>query len=304
MNTASPARSQPFNHSPFWPCLEALPGGIALPCVWRARLGEMFERVQALFLQVSPNPAQLLPCPRGCGLAHDIVRRPDGLLVATCRGDPNRPQEIPLTAADVTPLEVSWSRLGRVLCHTLGLQSRLRTLAAPNTVQFGAWSAEAVPAILTIQFCPLGFRRVVSELVAELQKPFLLFAPTSHHFDAPCQKYLTSVRAGFFPLDATVWLDEEGGLRSARPPGEIFAPFTPQPKEADQEVASKAMAIVRTLDVGAPPTPVTVFHWYCGEGLSIPQVARKLGVSTATIWRRLHIIRAKTGIDPKDFRRS
>jgi len=133
-----------------WSCLEALPGLIALPRVWHARLGEMFERVKALILHDNPTLAQLFPCPRGCGLAHDIVCRPDGSLVATCYGDPNRPREIPLTVADITPLEVSWSRLGRALCQALGLDSRFRTLQPPNTIQFGAWSADAVPAVLTI----------------------------------------------------------------------------------------------------------------------------------------------------------
>ena len=107
-----------------WSCLEALPGLIALPRVWRARLGEMFEQVKALILHENPTLAQLLPCPRGCGLAHDIVCRPDGSLVATCCGDPNRPQEIPLTSAEIMPLEVSWSKLRHVLCEALGLHDK------------------------------------------------------------------------------------------------------------------------------------------------------------------------------------
>jgi hypothetical protein len=50
----------------------------------------MFEPVQALILQANATPAQLLPCPRGCGLAHDIVCRTDGSLVATCCSDIRR----------------------------------------------------------------------------------------------------------------------------------------------------------------------------------------------------------------------
>src|ERR1035438_4195785 len=70
-------------------------------------------------------------------------------LAATCCGDPERPFEIPLIPDDITPWEVSWSKLARALCQALGLESRFRTLPPPNTVQFGAWSADAVPAILT-----------------------------------------------------------------------------------------------------------------------------------------------------------
>src|ERR1035438_1180097 len=77
--------SRTANNSP-WSCLETLPGLIALPCVWRARLGEKFEHMKALILQANANPAQLLPCPRGCGLAHDIVSGPGGSLA----GPPDR----------------------------------------------------------------------------------------------------------------------------------------------------------------------------------------------------------------------
>jgi hypothetical protein len=302
MHPLSTINSQPATNSP-WSCLETLPGLIALPCVWRARLGERFERLKALILQDNPNPAELLPCPRGCGLAHDIVCRPDGSLAATCDDDPHQPQDIPLTPADITPLEVSWSKLGRALCLVLGLDSRFRKLPPPNTIQFGAWSVEAAPALLTIQVCSAAFRRVVPELAAGLRRPFMLFAPTSNHLDAPCLELLSGIGAAFFPLDSTVGLGNDGRLRPTRPPGELFAQFTPQPGALDQDVASRAMAIVNKLDVGAPPSPVTVFRLYCSEGLSIPQVARKLHVSNATICRRLQLIRARTGTDPKNLRR-
>jgi hypothetical protein len=302
MHSPTTINSQPAINSP-WSCLETLPGLIALPRVWRARLGEMFERMKGLILQDSPNPAQLLPCPRGCGLAHEIVCRPDGSLVATCHGDPERPHEIPLTPADITPLEVSWPKLGRALCQALGLHSRFRTLLPPNTVQFGAWSADAVPAVLTIQSCPCAFRRVVPELVAGLRRPFMLFAPTSNHLDAPCLEFLSGVRAAFFPLDSTVRLDGNGRLFPVKAPGELFAQFTPHPREVSGDVASAAMAIADTLDVGVPPTPLRVFRLYCGKALGIPEVARELGVSNATVFRRLEIIRANTGKDPKDLRR-
>ncbi|MCX6926706.1 MAG: hypothetical protein NT154_26400 [Verrucomicrobia bacterium] len=229
------------NHSP-WSSLETLPGLVALPGVWRARLGQRFDRVKALILKDHPNPAQLLPCPRGCGLAHEIVCRGDGSLVATCWGDPARPHEIPLTLAEIMPLEVSWSKLGHALERAFGLQRRFRVLQPPNTVQFGAWSADAVPAVLTIQAYPSAFRRVVSELVAELGRPFMLFAPTSNHLDLPSLGYLTGVRAGFFPLDSTVLLNGDGPLCPVKAPDELFAQFTPHSKPADGEVAFAAMA--------------------------------------------------------------
>ena len=294
--------NQPSPPSP-WSCLETLPGLIALPRVWRARLGEMFEPVKALILQESPNAAQLVPCPRGCGLDHEIVCRDDGSLFATCCGDPARPEEIPLAPAEIMPLAVSWARLAYALHRALGLRERFRVLQPPNTIQFGAWSEDAVPAVLTIQAYPSAFRRVVSELIVTLGRPFMLFAPTSMHLDADCLGYLTGAQSRLFPLDSTVLLNGEGRLYPAKSPGELFAQFTPQPKELDQDVARKVMGIVGTLDVGDPPTPLRVFRLYCIEGLNIAQVAEELAFSPATICRRLQTIRAATGADPKNLRR-
>lgn len=61
---ASAAEDQPPTE---WSCLEALPGLIALPGVWRARLGGTFERMKALILRDSPNAAQLFPVRAAAG---------------------------------------------------------------------------------------------------------------------------------------------------------------------------------------------------------------------------------------------
>ncbi|MEI6784333.1 MAG: hypothetical protein WCQ21_25860, partial [Verrucomicrobiota bacterium] len=168
---------------------------IALPGVWRQRFGEAFEPMKDLILQECPNLAQLLPCPRGCGLAHDIICRPDGSLIATCGADPNQPLDIPLNPAEITPWEVSWSKLAHALFEILELHGKPAPLPLPNTLQIGAWSAGGVPVILTVQVCGATFRRAVAELVARLQRQFILLAPTSYHCNAPCQELLAHARA-------------------------------------------------------------------------------------------------------------
>ena len=308
MHSPSTINSQPAINSP-WSCLETLPGLIALPQVWRARLGEMFERLKALILQDNPTLAQLLPCPRGCGLAHEIVCREDGSLVATCCGDPIRPQEIPLTPAEIMPLEVSWPKLGRALCQALGLHSRFRTLQPPNTVQFGAWSADAVPAVLTIQAYPCAFRCVVSELVAELGRPFMLFAPTSHHLDVPSLGYLTGVRAAFFPLDSTVLLNGDGRLCPVKVPEELFAQFTPERKEADEtaalQIARAAYAIAWRLRDNARTRTAKlfdVFQFYVVQALTVAAVAKRCDCTEETIFVRLKALRQAFGRHPRELR--
>ena len=232
-----------------------------MPGVWRQRFGAAFEPMKDLILRENPNLAQLLPCPRGCALAHDIICRPDGSLVATCGADPNQPRDILLTPAEITPWEVSWSRLGHALFEILELHGKPAPLPLPNTLQIGAWSADGVPVILTVQVCGATFRRVVAELVARLQRRFILLAPTSYHCDAPCQELLAHARAAFFPLETTVLLSENRHLRTTRPPGELFAQITPRRNEADESEAARVFRLFGELlgmgtDLVAPPARV------------------------------------------------
>ena len=280
-----------------------------MPRVWHARLGDMFERVKALILQDHPNPAQLLPCPRGCGLAHEIVCRPDGSLVATCCGDPARPEEIPLTPAEIMPLAVSWAKLACALHRVLGLRERFRVLQPPNTIQFGAWSEDAVPAVLTIQAYPSVFRRVVSELIVKLGRPFMLFAPTSTHLDADCLGYLSGAQSRFFPLDSTVLLNGEDCLYPVKAPAELFAQFTPEHKEADEtaalQIARAAYAIAWRLRDNARTRTAKlfdVFQFYVVQALTVAEVARRCDCTEETIFVRLKALRQTFGRHPRELR--
>jgi hypothetical protein len=276
-----------------WSVLETIPGLIALPGVWRQGFGAAFGPMKDLILHESPHLAQLLPCPRGCGLAHDIICRPDGSLVATCGADPAQPRDIPLTPAEITPWEVSWSKLGHALFEVLELHGKPAPLPLPNTLQIGAWSADGVPAILTVQFCGGTFRRVVAELVARLQVRFILLAPTSFHCNAPCQELLAHARAGFFPLETTVLLSENRGLRATRPPGELFAQFTPPRNETDESEAAQVFRLFRELlamgtDLAAPPA--RVFDLMVFKQMTKAETARKCKCVASLITQRVALI--------------
>src|SRR5947207_3433450 len=76
---------------------------------------------------------------------------------------------------------------------------------------------------------------VICELALRLQKPFILFAPTSDHLDAACHELLGLARAAFFALDGHVRLTFQGALYPAKAPGAMFGQFTPPPKESRAE---------------------------------------------------------------------
>ena len=308
MPPLSPLNSQPstLNPSSFavglrrtgqlsseWSVLETIPGLIALPGVWRQRFGDAFEPMKDLILRECPSLAQLLPCPRGCGLAHDIICRPDGSLVATCGADPNQPRDILLTPTEITPWEVSWSKLGHALFEILELHGKSAPLPLPNTLQIGAWSADGVPVILTVQVCGATFRRVVAELVARLQRRFILLAPTSYHCDAPCQELLAHARAAFFPLETTVLLSENRHLRTTRPPGELFAQITPPRNETDESEAARVFRLFgELLGMGTDlvASPARVFDLMVFKKMTKAETALECRCVASLITKRVALI--------------
>jgi hypothetical protein len=290
-----------------WLALEAIPSLAALPAVWKGMVGAQFQAFSSLCLQPSSLQVRTHPCPRACGCNHALIPRHDGTgAVAVCRCNPPSCPDILLTALEITPLEVSRPRLGRALCKAFGFTQKFAEMPVPTTFQFGAWSANAVPALLTIQVQNSNFRRAVAELAAQLRIPFILFAPTSDFLDAPSQAILQNLHAGFFALDNLVVLTGHGTLQPTSPPAQLFIPFNPQPKEFDLDLAQRVFALVRNLDTEKPlrpPSLLAVFRHYCIEELSSSQIARKYACSKPSILRRLALIRARTGADPQHLRR-
>ncbi len=282
-----------------WATLEAFPGLSALRGVWERELGDDFAAFSSLCLEDSGKLATSIPCPRGCGCRHTIVLRHDGAgAIAICRCEPASCPDLPVSLAEIRPLEVNRARLARELARALLCQPRILRLKLPETMQFGAWSSDQVPVILTIQSQPQVFRTVIGELATRLRRPFILFGPTAGHLNAECQELLASAQAGFFPIDSTLRLTDQGVLLPLKAPGELFAPFTPQPKEFEQDAARRMVALVSQFDAAT----LKVFRFYCLEGLSARLVAAKCRCSKTSVLRRLQIIRARTGVEPRSLR--
>jgi hypothetical protein len=288
-----------------WRALEEIPGLAALLPVWRRRVGDQFESFQTLCLQVHPKPATLYPCPYATGCAYRICHQADKSILGLCETQSAYCPEKKFTAEDVTPLQLSWSRLGRAIAKAFGLNPRTADFGIPNTIQFGTYSADCVPAILTIQTERHIMRRVVAELVARLNAPFILFAPTSDLMDARSQELLTRVKAGFFPLDSNVLLTENGTLQPIKAPGEMLARFTPEPKTPlDEDTAQRAFALVNRFDRKIRlPSLITIFRMYCMNELSAEAISKKCDCSKAAVIRRLKMIREITGSAPIELRR-
>src|SRR5437016_5714790 len=108
-----------------WHCLEAIPGLVALPDIWIAWTDEDFEPFKTLCLQASARLATYIPCPRLCGCDHFIFIHHDRTgAIAVCRCTPDTCPDVALTIAEITPFQLSWSRLGRALRKAFDLDSK------------------------------------------------------------------------------------------------------------------------------------------------------------------------------------
>jgi hypothetical protein len=301
--------------SPFWKSLEELPGLSAVPAIWRKRLGPDFDTFGSAFLVPKTNTVASFPCPHECGCWHRVPRltpthaplreTAGSVITVTCQCSPPVCPPLNLTLADITPLQVNRPKLARSICSAFGCERKDADLGLPNTAQIGSWSADSVPVILSIQFTRAAFRSDLAQLAAQLRKPFILLAPTNRYFDATCLAILETHRAGFFPLDANLTLTGHGTFQPTRTPGELFSPFTPQPKEIDIDVARAAITLIDQLESETklpPPTVMAVFRLYCRQNLSADEVARKCSCSKATVINRLALICKRIGQHPKNLR--
>lgn len=237
-----------------------------------------------------------------------LIPEPSAAVLAVCRCETWRCDDLELTPDDVTVWELSWSKLGRALCRALELDPKLADLGVPNTRQIGSWSTEAVPVFLAIHTDHREFRSGLAELVGRLRRPFILLAPTSAHLDAAGQELLEHGGAGFFDLATHLRLTLRGTLQPSLAPGELFRRFQPQPGAMlAEDAARQAFALVRQLesDPGRTrrPSALTVFRLYCMDELSAEAVARRCGCAKATVLNRLERLRRLTGSEPRALRR-
>jgi len=279
----------------------------AVAAVWHAALGPAFPGFRAAFLQSRPEPANHVPCPRGCGCRHQVIRHSSGELVAACRCEEWSCDDFVPLPQELVIWELNWERLARALGRALELRWQPLEFPWPYTRQIGAWSADGVPAILTLPADRQSFQRVVVELALRLQRRFILLAPTNDLLDAHGQEVLARADALFVSLGQHLRLTSHGTLQSIQAPGKLFAQFQPAAVESPgPDVARGALALLQQLELESPsrpPSVLTVFRLYCLEEFSAAQIARRCHCSKTVVIDRLNRIRSRTRQNPRDLRR-
>ena len=77
------------------------------------------------------------------------------------------------------------------------------------------------------------------------------------------------------------------------------------PAPVGEDVARAAFALLVKLDAQGKlksPTPLTVFRFYCADGMSADEVAAKCRCAKGTVMSRLRFIESVTHTKPEQFR--
>jgi hypothetical protein len=282
-----------------WRCLEDIRGGLAVAIEWQASLNGDFGAFKAGFLRAG-GTATRYPCPRGCGCAHRVVHQANGRIDAACDCEEWRCDDFHLKPDDIVLWELNRARLGRAICHALGIQSREQETGLHATQQVGAFSGEALPVILTIQQDPEDLRHVIAELSLRQSTGFVLLAPSSQFIDAASREHLARAKAGFFDLESLFTLLPNGSLRAHRSAGELFSPYlSVKPDPLKESEAARLFALMRSLDDGDLAQKASLartFRLLVLEGQSQEQAARACGCAPSLVSRRVRMIESRMGM--------
>lgn len=313
----------------FWLAFDTVPGGAALPTIWKRQLETHFETFSSLFLKPRPDDlADSVPCPWNCGCLHKVVRQENGVLHGICQCQGGACGTYTVAPEERIPLELDWSKLSRIVCRAFDLQPKTVKLGFFNTLQIGVWPLSsigsanedgeggAIPVVLTLASSRSEFVNILAVLVARLGHPFILLAPTARHLGPAAKELLASTGSAFFSLEAVLALSSpspggegrgEGELFLVIPSSKLFADVAPvMSSPSDDDLARRTFLVLQEHEQGRrtrPPTLYTVFQLYCLQDLNIPQIARKCHCSIGTVANRLKLLQSKTGVTPEELRR-
>jgi hypothetical protein len=283
-----------------WRSLEDLPGLVAVPAAWRARLRDHFETFNDAFLRKRSEAARSVPCPHGCGCAHEVVRHDDGRLVGVCRCEPWNCDDLTLLPADVEVKELNVTKLGRAVAKAFGATAKESRLPVRGAAQIGRYGAAALPLVLVIVHGDDDFRLALSELIARLEERFLVFAPSVRFYDANAKELLAKAKAGFFALESQVTLLPSGVLLARNSGEELFSRFVPELEDTvTQSEAARVFELLKTLSDGPKPRKAPlqyVFQAVVLEGRTQEWVAKECDCTPGLVSMQVRKIEARMNL--------
>ena len=286
-----------------WHCLEDVHGLVAVPAVWRARLRADYDVFNDAFLRKRREPARSVPCPHGCGCAHEVVRHEDGRLKGVCRCEPWNCDDLALLPEDVTLWELNTGKFGREVAKAFHLHAREPKLGMRGATQIAAFGNAALPVVLALCEDADALHRALLELASRLPERFIVLTPTSRWWGGDSLELLKRHRARVFDLESQLTLLAGGALAARTSGQDLFSPLLPAVEEAmTKSEAARVFALMKSLDDGPKVRKAPrmfVFRRLVLEQRSQESVARECDCSEALISLRVREIetRMKRSLD-------
>jgi hypothetical protein len=283
--------------STFWQALENSVGRDVFVFEWKRELSQDFLLIRDLFLRkATRNKAR----PLGMVTTPSVLRRIrdfNELKMMDKTGKGFIPDWYYTKSTDDYEilLEWNWENLCRLFARAFGLHPKYAEVNDPFTRQIGEVSD--LPVLLTIQSDENAFHLVAANLVASLNQPFILLAPTRRFFNIKISKLLSRRNAAFFDLASQIDSLSNGSLQAHKSGGELFSPFLPEHREAlSENDASRLFVLFQKLKLETAYRKASlcdVFTLLVLDKMSQADAAKKLRCSEGTISARVKVIEDK-----------
>lgn len=208
-----------------------------------------------------------------------------------CRreGDP------PLDEKYTNILSLNLHALCKSIARGFNLNEKFTETSFASTWQISELSN--LPILLTIHNNYNDFLLVVAQLVASLNQPFILLAPTRRLFNIIISELLSRRNAAFFDLESQIAILPNGSLQAHKSGGELFSPYLSEQKTAlSENEAVRLFALYEKLKSENNYRKASlheVFTLLVLDKISQTAAAKKLKCSEGTISARVKVIEDK-----------
>jgi hypothetical protein len=207
-----------------WPALERIPGLLTIPAFWEHFCGPDIAVIRP-FLRATEMTGGGYPC--GGRLDRpvcfrEIVDYGSGEIVAVCRDQWKRCQDLPLSRRETIMHSLDVSALARAIARPLGFRWHPPVVQGHNTWSIGL-AADGFgtdrQVILMAHSEQEQFRMALHELLVGIEEPFILLCPTASRKDLGVHETLARRRVRFQALEDHLGVDEAGAFNAIRAPG-------------------------------------------------------------------------------------
>ena len=278
------------NLSKFWEALEQTVGHNVFRNEWERILGETYPEIQRLFLKKVPWNDDL-KSRLNVRVLRFLYEHPPG------GGDWMDSIKADLLRPDWHLLGWDWKFICKLIARAFTLDSKYAEVNVQSTRQVAELSDLLI--LLTIQPGDDAFHLAVAQLVAMLDQPFVLLAPTRRFYNVKISELLSRRNAAFFDLETHLRLLPNGSLQADKSGGELFSQYLPEQREAlSESEAVKLFALMKSLNSEPSIRKATleqVIQFLVLDNMTQAKAAVACKCSEATISARVKEIEKRMG---------